>query len=100
MAEECYALTVGSMPSNLVNFIDGRVQTNHNCPRCDAPDTKLCTINYNHTQPRYFCMSCRGYWTNGGVFRNVPVGGGYRKHKNSYSKTSKINLLSDEDITL
>ncbi|KAK4756329.1 hypothetical protein SAY87_006456 [Trapa incisa] len=59
------------------------------CPRCDSTNTKFCYYNnYNLSQPRHFCRSCRRYWTKGGVLRNIPVGGGSRKNKRS--KASKI----------
>lgn len=60
------------------------------CPRCDSLNTKFCYYNnYNLSQPRHFCKSCRRYWTKGGVLRNVPVGGGCRKTKrNSKPKPS------------
>ncbi|KAK4351500.1 hypothetical protein RND71_030813 [Anisodus tanguticus] len=59
------------------------------CPRCDSANTKFCYYNnYSLTQPRYFCKSCRRYWTKGGTLRNVPVGGGSRKNKRSSSKRS------------
>ncbi|EPS62375.1 hypothetical protein M569_12418, partial [Genlisea aurea] len=51
-----------------------------NCPRCNSPNTKFCYFNnYNFSQPRHFCKSCRRYWTKGGALRNIPVGGGTRK---------------------
>lgn len=50
------------------------------CPRCESTNTKFCYYNnYSLTQPRYFCKSCRKYWTNAGPLRNVPVGGDTRK---------------------
>ncbi|KAL8494871.1 hypothetical protein ACS0TY_019151 [Phlomoides rotata] len=53
-----------------------------NCPRCHSTNTKFCYYNnYSLTQPRYFCKTCRRYWTEGGTLRNVPVGGGSRKNK-------------------
>nr|CAB3490660.1 unnamed protein product [Digitaria exilis] len=53
-----------------------------NCPRCDSTNTKFCYYNnYSTTQPRYLCKTCRRYWTQGGVLRNVPVGGSCRKNK-------------------
>ncbi|CAH8359214.1 unnamed protein product [Eruca vesicaria subsp. sativa] len=56
------------------------------CPRCDSNNTKFCYFNnYNLTQPRHFCKTCRRYWTRGGALRNVPVGGGFRKNKRSKS---------------
>ncbi|MCD7458089.1 hypothetical protein HAX54_037111 [Datura stramonium] len=62
------------------------------CPRCDSANTKFCYYNnYSLTQPRYFCKSCRRYWTKGGTLRNVPVGGGCRKNKRSSSKRSQDN---------
>ncbi|CAL9068069.1 dof zinc finger protein 1-like isoform X1 [Musa acuminata AAA Group] len=52
------------------------------CPRCNSTNTKFCYYNnYSLTQPRYFCKTCRRYWTDGGSLRNVPVGGGSRKNK-------------------
>ncbi|KAL3813584.1 hypothetical protein ACJIZ3_014852 [Penstemon smallii] len=62
---------------------------NLRCPRCDSANTKFCYYNnYNLTQPRYFCKTCRRYWTKGGALRNVPIGGGCRKNKNSTISTS------------
>ncbi|XP_058115198.1 dof zinc finger protein DOF5.4-like [Magnolia sinica] len=59
------------------------------CPRCDSLNTKFCYYNnYNLSQPRHFCKSCRRYWTKGGVLRNVPVGGGCRKTKRSKPKSN------------
>uniref|UniRef100_A0A0C9QTY6 TSA: Wollemia nobilis Ref_Wollemi_Transcript_9853_2250 transcribed RNA sequence n=1 Tax=Wollemia nobilis TaxID=56998 RepID=A0A0C9QTY6_9CONI len=52
------------------------------CPRCESINTKFCYYNnYNLSQPRHFCKTCRRYWTKGGALRNVPVGGGCRKNK-------------------
>ncbi|TYJ98960.1 dof zinc finger protein DOF3.4-like [Cucumis melo var. makuwa] len=52
------------------------------CPRCNSLHTKFCYYNnYNYSQPRHFCKTCRRYWTLGGLLRNVPVGGGSRKSK-------------------
>ncbi|KAL0321224.1 UNVERIFIED_CONTAM: Dof zinc finger protein DOF3.2 [Sesamum radiatum] len=52
-----------------------------NCPRCGSTNTKFCYYNnYNKSQPRHFCKSCKRHWTKGGTLRNVPVGGG-RKNK-------------------
>ncbi|MED6217476.1 hypothetical protein PIB30_018111 [Stylosanthes scabra] len=49
-------------------------------------DTKFCYYNnYNVNQPRYFCKACQRYWTAGGTMRNVPVGAGRRKNKNTSS---------------
>ncbi|XP_058751165.1 dof zinc finger protein DOF5.4-like [Vicia villosa] len=74
---------------------------NHNhalkCPRCDSVNTKFCYYNnYNLSQPRHFCKSCRRYWTKGGVLRKVPVGGGSRKSK--HSKNSKTVSSSSTTI--
>ncbi|KAE9604030.1 hypothetical protein Lal_00001996 [Lupinus albus] len=60
-----------------------------NCPRCNSINTKFCYYNnYSLSQPRYFCKTCRRYWTEGGSLRNVPVGGGSRKNKGSISSSS------------
>ncbi|GMJ06283.1 hypothetical protein like AT4G24060 [Hibiscus trionum] len=60
-----------------------------NCPRCNSTNTKFCYYNnYSLTQPRYFCKTCRRYWTEGGSLRNIPVGGGSRKNKRPSSSVS------------
>ncbi|CAN1282914.1 Dof zinc finger protein DOF2.4 [Linum perenne] len=60
------------------------------CPRCESTNTKFCYFNnYNLTQPRHFCKTCRRYWTKGGALRNVPVGGGCRRNKKSGAKGNK-----------
>ncbi|CAN1746993.1 Dof zinc finger protein DOF3.6 [Linum perenne] len=56
------------------------------CPRCESTNTKFCYFNnYNLSQPRHFCKTCRRYWTRGGALRNVPVGGGCRRNKRTKS---------------
>nr|DAA64915.1 TPA_inf: dof protein [Cajanus cajan] len=63
-----------------------------NCPRCHSINTKFCYYNnYSLTQPRYFCKTCRRYWTEGGSLRNIPVGGGSRKNKRSSSSSTPNN---------
>ncbi|KAF6160582.1 hypothetical protein GIB67_019522 [Kingdonia uniflora] len=63
-------------------------QQNLRCPRCDSSNTKFCYYNnYNLTQPRHFCKTCRRYWTKGGALRNVPIGGGCRKSKTNIVPT-------------
>ncbi|XP_062098328.1 dof zinc finger protein DOF3.4-like [Humulus lupulus] len=66
------------------------------CPRCDSINTKFCYYNnYNLSQPRHFCKACRRYWTQGGTLRDVPVGGGSRKHsKRSRSSNSSSSSSS------
>lgn len=60
-----------------------------NCPRCNSTNTKFCYYNnYSLSQPRYFCKTCRRYWTEGGSLRSVPVGGGSRKNKRSSSSAA------------
>lgn len=83
------------------------------CPRCDSSNTKFCYYNnYNLTQPRHFCKTCRRYWTKGGALRNVPIGGGCRKNnktnishaisssleKPCTAKLIRSHLLSSENI--
>ncbi|KAK9119713.1 hypothetical protein Scep_017806 [Stephania cephalantha] len=59
------------------------------CPRCDSTHTKFCYYNnYSLSQPRYFCKTCRRYWTKGGSLRNIPVGGGCRKNTKRSSTSS------------
>ncbi|XP_073298385.1 dof zinc finger protein DOF5.6-like [Primulina huaijiensis] len=65
------------------------------CPRCESTHTKFCYYNnYSLSQPRYFCKTCRRYWTKGGTLRNIPVGGGCRKNK----KVSSKKPSSDSDL--
>ncbi|OWM79658.1 hypothetical protein CDL15_Pgr023070 [Punica granatum] len=72
-------------------------EANLNCPRCNSTNTKFCYYNnYSLSQPRYFCKTCRRYWTQGGSLRNVPVGGGSRKNKRTSSSSpssSKKNIM-------
>ncbi|GMI84706.1 DNA binding with one finger 2.4, PHLOEM EARLY DOF 1 [Hibiscus trionum] len=66
------------------------------CPRCESTNTKFCYFNnYNLTQPRHFCKTCRRYWTRGGALRNVPVGGGCRRNKRSKGSRSKSPVTGD-----
>ncbi|KAE8686013.1 Dof zinc finger protein DOF2.2 [Hibiscus syriacus] len=68
---------------------------NLRCPRCDSPNTKFCYYNnYNLTQPRHFCKTCRRYWTKGGALRNVPIGGGCRKNKNTSTVSTTLGKSS------
>ncbi|KAE8704811.1 Dof zinc finger protein DOF5.3 [Hibiscus syriacus] len=68
---------------------------NLRCPRCDSSNTKFCYYNnYNLTQPRHFCKTCRRYWTKGGALRNVPIGGGCRKNKNTTTVSTTMGKSS------
>ncbi|XP_057950826.1 dof zinc finger protein DOF4.6-like [Malania oleifera] len=74
----------GSSTRPMLERRQGRPQKEQalNCPRCNSINTKFCYYNnYSLSQPRYFCKTCRRYWTEGGSLRNVPVGGGSRKNK-------------------
>ncbi|GAB4844619.1 hypothetical protein Ancab_038020 [Ancistrocladus abbreviatus] len=77
-------------------------EQNLSCPRCNSTNTKFCYYNnYSLTQPRYFCKTCRRYWTQGGSLRNVPVGGGSRKNKRSTpSSSAATNASSSSGSTL
>ncbi|MQM17952.1 hypothetical protein Taro_050935 [Colocasia esculenta] len=97
------AASVGAAAAAAAGALDRRLrphpQQNLRCPRCDSLNTKFCYYNnYNLSQPRHFCKSCRRYWTKGGVLRNVPVGGGCRKSKrSSSSKVSKSSSNGCKD---
>ncbi|RLN40596.1 uncharacterized protein C2845_PM01G38350 [Panicum miliaceum] len=55
-------------------------------PRCQSGNTKFCYYNnYSRAQPRYLCKACRRHWTEGGMLRDVPVGGG-RKNRRGGNK--------------
>ncbi|KAI5647105.1 hypothetical protein M9H77_33110 [Catharanthus roseus] len=80
-----------------------RPQKEHalNCPRCNSTNTKFCYYNnYSLTQPRYFCKTCRRYWTEGGTLRNVPVGGGSRKNKRSMNIITSSSSSSSISTSL
>lgn len=69
------------------------------CPRCSSTNTKFCYFNnYNKSQPRHFCKSCKRHWTKGGTLRNVPVGG-CRKHKRpKISNTSTTTTTAASQV--
>ncbi|GLT60169.1 hypothetical protein SLA2020_329480 [Shorea laevis] len=70
------------------------------CPRCESTNTKFCYFNnYNLSQPRHFCKTCRRYWTRGGALRNVPVGGGCRRNKKNKSNNSKSSPAASNSST-
>ncbi|CAK9137597.1 unnamed protein product [Ilex paraguariensis] len=80
-------------------LIERRLRPPHDqalkCPRCDSTHTKFCYYNnYSLSQPRYFCKTCRRYWTKGGTLRNIPVGGGCRKNKKVSSKKSNEQTVN------
>ncbi|XP_050382331.1 dof zinc finger protein DOF3.1-like [Argentina anserina] len=73
------------------------------CPRCDSSNTKFCYYNnYNLSQPRHFCKNCKRYWTKGGSLRNIPIGGGSRKHtkRSSGSKRSSSSTTNSSSSTV
>ncbi|CAL5324724.1 dof zinc finger protein DOF3.4 [Camellia sinensis] len=68
------------------------------CPRCDSTNTKFCYYNnYNFSQPRHFCKSCRRYWTHGGTLRDIPVGGGSRKNAKRSRPTTTTSSAAAQD---
>ncbi|KAB2047082.1 hypothetical protein ES319_A13G021700v1 [Gossypium barbadense] len=71
------------------------------CPRCESTHTKFCYFNnYSLSQPRYFCKTCKRYWTRGGALRNVPIGGGCRTNKRSKgSKPTKSPSIGQMNPT-
>nr|ASU55886.1 Dof1.4 [Tamarix hispida] len=63
------------------------------CPRCDSTNTKFCYYNnYNKSQPRHLCKTCKRHWTKGGTLRNVPAGGGRKNKRVRTSNTSSSSL--------
>ncbi|KAE8647182.1 hypothetical protein Csa_018970 [Cucumis sativus] len=88
-------------PSHLQRKWKPHLEAAPNCPRCASTNTKFCYYNnYSLSQPRYFCKSCRRYWTKGGSLRNVPVGGGCRKSRRAKSsKSSAISRPSKPDLS-
>ncbi|EXB87891.1 Dof zinc finger protein [Morus notabilis] len=81
-----------SRPLNMERRLRPQQDQALKCPRCDSTHTKFCYYNnYSLSQPRYFCKTCRRYWTKGGTLRNIPVGGGCRKNKKVSSKKPNDN---------
>ncbi|CAN4077422.1 unnamed protein product [Withania somnifera] len=93
-----------------INTNTGKIRPHHHqqqqkdqdlkhCPRCNSTNTKFCYYNnYSLSQPRFFCKTCRRYWTDGGSLRNIPVGGVSRKSKkSSSSKILKNNSPKVQD---
>lgn len=94
----------GSYNNNNNQVEDKKVKPQHeqalNCPRCNSTNTKFCYYNnYSLTQPRYFCKSCKRYWTKGGSLRSVPVGGGSRKNKRSMPQPIDLSHFSSQNFT-
>ncbi|KAF7828765.1 dof zinc finger protein DOF1.1-like [Senna tora] len=78
-------------PSSSTTAAANSDNQNLRCPRCDSSNTKFCYYNnYNLTQPRHFCKTCRRYWTKGGALRNIPIGGGCRKNRNVGSVSNSV----------
>ncbi|OIV92891.1 hypothetical protein TanjilG_01025 [Lupinus angustifolius] len=104
----CTSHSSSQSPSNSTTTVTPTTVATENqnlrCPRCDSPNTKFCYYNnYNLTQPRHFCKTCRRYWTKGGALRNVPIGGGCRKSKNvavsnsaAKDATTKMKAVASE----
>ncbi|XP_051126057.1 dof zinc finger protein 4-like [Andrographis paniculata] len=65
------------------------------CPRCGSTNTKFCYYNnYNKSQPRHFCKSCKRHWTKGGTLRNVPIGGCRKNKRPKISSTAAAKFCS------
>ncbi|KAI3908642.1 hypothetical protein MKW98_006794 [Papaver atlanticum] len=70
------------------------------CPRCDSTNTKFCYYNnYSLSQPRYFCKSCKRYWTQGGSIRKIPVGGSCKKKSNKKSSSESTQKSKDQSVS-
>lgn len=64
------------------------------CPRCQSRNSKFCYYNNGSIyQPRYYCSECRRYWTEGGIQRNIPVGGPNRRQRRSASDSSPVSVI-------
>ncbi|XP_009366405.3 dof zinc finger protein DOF2.4 isoform X1 [Pyrus x bretschneideri] len=91
----CSTTTTGTGTATTTTTTGLSNTENLRCPRCDSSNTKFCYYNnYNLTQPRHFCKTCRRYWTKGGALRNVPIGGGCRKNKSVTVSTASIGKTS------
>ncbi|MCH93572.1 dof zinc finger protein [Trifolium medium] len=66
------------------------------CPHCESTNTKFVYFNnYDLSQPRHFCKTCRWYWTRGEALRNVPVGGALSKSSNNGNSIKSPAILSN-----
>lgn len=92
--------TTCSKPGGLERKIRPQKEQALNCPRCNSTNTKFCYYNnYSLSQPRYFCKTCRRYWTEGGSLRNIPVGGGSRRNKRSSAASSSSNTTTSSSTS-
>ncbi|GAA0175155.1 hypothetical protein LIER_28390 [Lithospermum erythrorhizon] len=108
--EQILVIPNNTCSSKPTNSIERKVRPQKdqvlNCPRCNSTNTKFCYYNnYSLSQPRYFCKTCRRYWTAGGSLRSIPVGGGSRKNKrssttSSYASTSSKKSVHDDDLVV
>eukprot|EP00252_Welwitschia_mirabilis_P012962 TRINITY_DN2862_c0_g1_i1.p1 TRINITY_DN2862_c0_g1~~TRINITY_DN2862_c0_g1_i1.p1 ORF type:complete len:353 (-),score=59.65 TRINITY_DN2862_c0_g1_i1:1100-2158(-) len=91
-------LSCSSRPNPLLDRrLKPQAEHPQKCPRCESTNTKFCYYNnYSLSQPRYFCKTCRRYWTKGGTLRNVPVGGGCRKNKRAKRSVDQTTPPSDD----
>ncbi|KAJ4711832.1 Dof zinc finger protein [Melia azedarach] len=97
--EEIVTNTCPKPPAGIERKVRPQKEQALNCPRCNSTNTKFCYYNnYSLTQPRYFCKTCRRYWTEGGSLRNIPVGGGSRKNKRSSSSSSPASSKKLPDL--
>ncbi|KAK9067107.1 hypothetical protein SSX86_014432 [Deinandra increscens subsp. villosa] len=94
--------TTTDAATTAANSTTSDTQKQLRCPRCDSSNTKFCYYNnYNLTQPRHFCKTCRRYWTKGGALRNVPIGGGCRKNKGTTTiatATGKLKAVVSSEL--
>ena len=82
-----------SKPGSLQRKVRSQKEQVLNCPRCNSTNTKFCYYNnYSLSQPRQFCKTCKRYWTEGGILKNIPIGGGSRKNKRSSSSSSSSKV--------
>ncbi|CAL4989171.1 unnamed protein product [Urochloa decumbens] len=67
------------------------------CPRCKSTNTKFCHYNnYTLVQPRYFCKTCRRYWTEGGSL--APRRSGKDKRSFSASTSAAVSGAIPADL--
>ncbi|PPS12076.1 hypothetical protein GOBAR_AA08545 [Gossypium barbadense] len=88
-------------PTGLERKIRPQKEQALNCPRCNSTNTKFCYYNnYSLTQPRYFCKTCRRYWTEGGSLRNIPLPGLVTPPSLSQCSTQNPKIHDGQDLNL
>ncbi|CDP18545.1 unnamed protein product [Coffea canephora] len=83
-----------SKPGSLEGKVSPQKKQVLNCSKGNSTNTKFCYYNScSLSQPRYFCKTCRRYWTERRSLRNISIGEGSSSSSTSSSVSSSKKLL-------